>query len=238
MQRIPCPICKRENIIEPGKISNCAVCDVDLVLCKYCIFLNNNESCGHAKGDQYYLPNGEGAKNCSYYESRYKREPTLWEKIPAHVWVAISIALAFILLTIVAYSIDPEMRHFRGNELQVNIEVIDNLTTGNKKALYINVINPLQIKSTDITLQISGDFISNVLIGQPVITNIPGVFPKKIQKYENKLTITLDPLAPDSNYIIIIPYNPNYIGEKNLHIQVFAPQVIKVQDIDRIINNE
>lgn len=236
MQVIRCPQCKYENIIKSADAGGCALCGEDLIRCNYCRHQLAGDGCGLVNGEEYYLPNGNGAKNCPYYSSIYQRRGIrVLQFIPAPVWVVIAIVFAFILLMATAYSVDPEMRHFRGNEILVDVKVVDNFTPGGDKALSLHVINPLRIKSTDVTLQIYGDFMTSSIVGKPEITNVPGLLPQKIIDDNGTLTMLLYPLAPESEYTIKIPFHSLSRGDKTLHMQIFAPRSVKVKDVDILI---
>jgi hypothetical protein len=221
------------------------------VRCNYCRHQVTGDGCGKPEGVEYYLTNGNGAKNCPYYSSIYQRRGLrMLQFIPAPIWVVASIFFAFILMVIMAYSVDPDMRHFRGNEILVDVKVQDNYGGGGEKAVYLYIKNPLLITSTDITVHIKiidlyaqglGDFSPSVVMGRPEITNTPGVIPQKVQLDENGMTLTMYPLTADREYVIKVPFHSLRRGEKTLHLQIFAPHDKMVYgngDEDIIIPND
>lgn len=236
MRVIRCPQCKHENVIKTGNAAWCALCGEDLMRCNYCRHLVAGDGCGKAEGADYYLLNDNGAKTCPHYSSIYQRRGMrIFQFIPAPVWVVVSIVFAFVLLIIATYSVDPDMRNFQGNEISADIKVMDNFEVGGDKAIYLHIFNPLKITSTDITVQMFGEFMTSAVMGKPEIINAPGVLPQKVLEDENGMTMQLYPLAPESEYTIKIPYHPLLSGEKMLHVQVFAPREVKVKDIDILI---
>ncbi|MEI6519981.1 MAG: hypothetical protein WCO98_08090 [bacterium] len=234
MRVIRCPQCKYENVFRSGDVADCTLCGEDLIRCNYCRYQVAGDGCGKAEGVEYFLPNGNGAKNCPHYSSIYQRRGIrVLQFIPAPVWVVSSIIIAFMLLIIMAYSVDPDMRHFRGNEILVDAKVQDNYTGDGEKAVYLYIKNPLQVTSTDITIHIKimdlyaqkvGDFSPCVAMGKPEITNSPGVIPQKVQLDENGMLLTMYPLTADREYIIKVPFHSLRHGEKSLHLQIFAPR--------------
>lgn len=219
MATLRCPQCGMLNDTDDIGFPRCGQCHEDLVRCGDCKSFEG-DACTHPQMHEHYTPDGDAAKTCPAFHSRYEeRESRFVTDIPAPIWVALSLLLVLLGLALLAWGIDPAGRYFFGNRLQLALAVPKQVTVNKPFSVILRLANPLDQPSTHIYVEIGEEFLANANAGTP------SPHPERIihVRSQNRLLFGYDPLPPVEQRQYSLPFTIVRRGNIPLVIRLYSP---------------
>lgn len=217
MRMIRCPHCGMLNRSDDIAYPRCGQCHEDLVRCASCRQYHDTD-CRHAHGLSHFHADGEGAKECPYFDSRHTvREPNMLWTVPAPVWISAMLFLLVCVLFAAAWFVDPAARYFLGNPLRLETSVPAQVTVGDPFQVTMRVRNLADRASTRIYLEIGEEFLAHATYSQP------NPAPRRISSYRGRLLFEYDPLPAHGQQVLVLPFTLEDAQTVPFVARIYAP---------------
>jgi hypothetical protein len=176
-------------------------------------------SCRHPLAYARFRPDGQSAKSCAAFASRYAARRGMMWAIPAPVWVASLLVLVLVGLAVSSWFIDPHGRYFRGNPLHVIAWVPDRVDVGQTFIITMRITNVLEETSSRIYLEIDDEFLQSAAPVMP----LPEPRPARINRLNDRLVLEYPPLPAGGNLVVQLPFVPLRTGTAPFVARIYAP---------------
>ena len=219
MATIRCPHCQTQNDENNIGFPLCAQCHEDLMRCDDCVSFEGS-ACRHPQMHDRYTPDGEFAKKCPAFQSRYEERKSQWiTVIPAPIWISFSLLLVVLGLSLLAWGIDPAGRYFFGNRLQVELTMPEQVVVNKPFQVIMRLANPLEQPSTHVYIEIGEEFLTAAIAGTPTPR------PERIVhiRPQNRLMFGYDPLPPRGLQQFSLPFTVVRRGDIPLVVRIYSP---------------
>lgn len=174
--------------------------------------------CRHPKAYPNYTPDGEAAKTCAEFRSRYEeRAPRLMSSLPAPLWVSVLLVLILTSLAAAAWFIDPYGRYFHGSPVRIETIVPDQVTAGTPFIVATRVTNLLDRPSTRIYVELGEDLLAAADWGTP------SPAPRHIDRYYHRVLLEYEPLPPGGQRTYYFSFTPRRAGVVPIIARIYAP---------------
>jgi len=217
MYPIRCPDCGQINHRDDLTFPYCGQCHQDLVRCTFCRH-HEGSGCRHPRAYVHFTPDGEAAKHCPEFSAHTEvRGSRMMLKLPAPLWVSLLLLLVLTGLAAAAWFIDPIGRYFRGSPLRVQTTMPQQVEVDEPFIVKLAIQNLLDRPSTRVYVEIGSDFLS------AVDWEVPYPHPERLESYQNRLLLEYEPLSPNSERVLQLPFIARHGGTAVFTAAIYAP---------------